>query len=93
MFRKPQNDPGLDEAIADLLSELKGFTGETDEFKKMMHHLETLYKIKAQEAPDHVSRDTMAIIAGNLAGIIVILGFEKANVITSKAMSFVMKAR
>lgn len=40
-----------------------------------------------------VSPDTIAIIAGNLLGIALILGYEKANVITSKALGFVIKGR
>jgi hypothetical protein len=40
-----------------------------------------------------VSPDTLAIVIGNLAGIILILGYEKANVITSKALGFVIRGR
>lgn len=93
MFRKPKNDDGLDDAMNILLSELKGFTGDDEEYAKMIRHLETLSKIKAQNAPDRVSADVLATIGGNLAGILLILHFEKINVVTSKAMSFVMKAR
>jgi hypothetical protein len=40
-----------------------------------------------------VSRDTMALIAGNVAGIVMILSFEKANVLTSKALQQIIKIR
>lgn len=40
-----------------------------------------------------VSPDTVAVIAGNLLGIGLILGFEKMNIITSKAIGFVLKGR
>lgn len=93
MFEKPQREEGLEEAITLLLSEMKGFTADSDEYSRMIGHLNLLYKIKDQEKPDRISKDTIAVIAGNLAGIVMILGFERANVITSKALSFVMKAR
>jgi hypothetical protein len=35
----------------------------------------------------------MAIIAGNLLGIVLILGYEKANIVTSKAIGFVIKGK
>lgn len=37
--------------------------------------------------------NTVAIIAGNLLGIGLILSYEKLNVITTKALSFVIKGR
>lgn len=40
-----------------------------------------------------VSPDTMALIAANLAGIAVIIGYERINVITSKALGFVARTR
>jgi hypothetical protein len=40
-----------------------------------------------------VKPDTLALIAGNLAGIAIILSFEQVNVITSKALGFVAKLR
>lgn len=40
-----------------------------------------------------ISPDTLALIGANLAGIVVIIGYERMNVITSKALSFVSKLR
>lgn len=40
-----------------------------------------------------LSADTLAIIAANLAGIVLILGYEKVNVVTSKAIGFVSKLK
>lgn len=37
--------------------------------------------------------DTMLVVAGNLAGIFMILNFEKMDIVRSKAMSFVLKGR
>ena len=40
-----------------------------------------------------VSPDTLLVVAGNLAGILLILNFEKMDIVRSKAMSFVLKGR
>ncbi len=40
-----------------------------------------------------ISPDTMLVVGGNLLGILLILGYEKADIITSKAMSFVLKGK
>ena len=40
-----------------------------------------------------VTPDTLLIAATNLAGIVLILNFEKLDIVRSKAMSFVLKGR
>jgi hypothetical protein len=34
----------------------------------------------------------LALVAGNLAGIMLIVSYERVNVLTSKALSFLIKA-
>jgi len=40
-----------------------------------------------------VSPDTLLVVAGNLLGIVLILTYEKANIVVSKALNFVLKGR
>lgn len=91
--KKAPSETGLDKAIDEVLREMQGFTSDTEEYATMVTHLSTLYKLKETSSPKGVSADTMAIIAGNLVGIMVIVGYERANIIGSKALSFVMKLR
>lgn len=93
MFRKPKHEDRLDDVIDSLILDLQGFSGTDDEYAKMVKQLDMLYKMQANDKPDRVSMDALATITANLAGILMILHFEKVNVMTSKAMSFVMKAR
>lgn len=37
--------------------------------------------------------DTLLIVGGNLAGILLILNFEKLDIVRSKALGFVLKGR
>ena len=48
---------------------------------------------KANATKKSVSLDTVLVVLGNLAGILLILNFEKLNVLTSKAIPFVLKGR
>ena len=40
-----------------------------------------------------ITPDTLLIAATNLVGIVLILNFEKLDIVRSKAMSFVLKGR
>lgn len=40
-----------------------------------------------------VTHDTLAIVAGNLLGIAIVVGYERAHVLTSKAFANVLKTR
>ena len=91
-FIKPEPS-GLDEAIADVLQEMKGFTADQTEFATMVEQLEKLYKIKSEIKGDRVKLSEMLPVIGNLAGIVMILGFERTHIVTSKALAFVLKTR
>jgi len=41
----------------------------------------------------HVDGNTILIVAGNLLGILLILKYEQLEIVTSKAISFVLKGR
>lgn len=94
MFNRTESTtPGLDEIITALESQLVATDPDAEEYAKMVTQLETLYKIKAQTKPPRVSADTLVIAGANLLGIILIVGHERAHVMTSKAVGFVLKAR
>ena len=54
---------------------------------------EILMKEADLERRGKISPDTVIMVAGNLAGILLILNFEKVGVITSKAMGLLIKLR
>lgn len=57
--------------------------------------IERLHKLRDEkpEPKKRVSPDTIAVVAGNLLGIVLILTYEKVNVITTKALGFVLRGR
>jgi len=74
----------IDENIMKLAEEAK----TADECDGVIGLLEKRYPKKEKIKPD-----TKAMIFANLVGILLILCFEKLNIITTKALSFVMKGR
>ena len=54
---------------------------------------EILMKEADLERRGKISPDTVIKVAGNLAGILLILNFEKVGVVTSKAMGLLIKLR
>ncbi|MCX7817542.1 MAG: hypothetical protein N2317_08575 [Syntrophales bacterium] len=83
----------LEKEIDSVILTMSSYKPDSDEYEAMAKNLEMLYKAKTHERVRHVSPDTIALVAGNLLGIVLILGYEKANVITSKALGFVIKGR
>lgn len=81
---------GVDVEIEKHYEVLKTMDPSSDEYKKVLASLEKMSDIKKGV---RVSKDTQALIVANLVGIVAILAFEKSDIITSKALGFVMKGR
>jgi len=79
--------------IDELYTHLSTFSGEDKEYAEIVDQLTKLYALKEDTSKRRVSPDTLAMVAGNLLGIILIVGHERAHVVTSKALSFVLKLR
>lgn len=84
----------LDKAIDSVLNDMNSVTSETEEYAAMADQLVKLVKLRKDTEPSwRPSADVLAVVAGNLAGILLILNFERAGVVASKALSFVMKMK
>lgn len=87
----------LDEPITHLISAIEVMEDGSEEQVKAIQSLKILMETRiadmaARRAPV-IDPNVIVSAAASLAGIIAILGFEKANVITTKAVSFVPKIR
>lgn len=94
MFKKDQDireDLALDEAIRTLLESMDQDDPGTDTYSQKVQNLDTLYKAKAVYGKRHVSADAVLTAAASIVGVVLMLGFEKSNVITTKALSFLPK--
>lgn len=82
----------LDRAITEAIKQLDSVPAYSDEYNKIVNQIVTLNAQRSLSNSRRVSPDTMAIVIGNLVGIALIVGHERANVVTSKALNFVLKA-
>ena len=82
-----------DDAIAKVLEKLDTYDTEDAEFGDAMEYLERLTKLKAETQKSRLDPNQIAIVAGNLLGILVIVAYEQKHVMTSKATGFILKAK
>ena len=81
----------LEKTIDSALKAMEGLSPDSKEYAEIASNVEKLYKAKGNEKT--ISPDTIAVVAGNLIGLALIMSFERANVITTKALGFVIKGR
>ena len=94
--KKPSsNKIAVEDAIYSLLEEMANLNGDSDAYARMADQVEKLYKLREVDAKvdaqKRVSPDTWAVVGANLVGILMIVGHERANVVTSKALNLLMK--
>ncbi len=88
------DEPSIyDEPIKQILANMDEYGPDSPEYTTLMNHLEGLVRIRAEHRPKRISPDTMAIVAGNLMGILIIVAYEQKHVMTSKAMGFILKTK
>lgn len=94
-FEKNLNQQKLEEAILNVTESLLLEVPGTDEYEILTEQLAALYEIQnnSMKAKDGFSMDTLLTVGGNLAGILVIVNYERLNVVTSKALQLLLKIR
>lgn len=92
-WKSRNEDSALVEAIDELFDEMSNYSGDSDEYAKRVDQLSKLYSLKEIDSKKRVSPDTLAIVIGNILGITIIVGYERMNIVTSKALNFVLKLR
>ena len=81
----------LDEPIAELLTLMNTTGPDGEEYKTYVDYLERLNEMKTRERRTRVSPDTVAIVAGNLLGILIIVIYEQKHVLVSKGLGLIIK--
>lgn len=93
MFNKNTETVGIDKVIEIATKELENHDVGSEEYVRVMDQLERLYKMKASvfTAPNRVSADTWVSNIGSLAGIALIINFERLHALGTKALGFVKR--
>ena len=93
MFFDPKPKSKVELAIDDLLFEMQSHSATSDEYGTMLDRVTQLQKLKAEDKPSRPSADTLALIGANLVGIAMIIRHEQLNVISTKALNFVIRPK
>lgn len=94
MTAKNSDKPATLQELIDLVqTQMLTEGADSEKFREMNDELERLYAMKKSNRSSRVSPDALVAVAGNLLGIGLILQHERLHIVTSKALSFVMKTK
>ena len=84
----------LDGAIAKLKLELDVYNPSDPDWDQNQDRLERLIKLRTETTSKRkISPDTLALVAGNILGILIIVGYEHSHVMVSKASGFIIRPK
>lgn len=83
----------LSDAIDRVLAEMNEVETDSNKYQESLTRLERLIQLQKDEKSNSVSPDTMALVLGNLAGILIIVGYERLHVITSRGLQFILRSK
>lgn len=93
LFTMKEKKSKLEMRIEEALDRMEHEPCNSEDYEKMAKNVETLYKASSYEKPKGVSPDTIAVIAANLLGIMLILHHEQLHVISTKAFGMILRGR
>lgn len=89
MFNRPPKDKKpIDHAID---STFDAYNPHDDDAHKQLKSLKMLHAMKAQTEPKGASNDTKLLVLGNLAGVLIVVAYERSHVFATKALQNVLK--
>lgn len=96
MFRGkevPRHQRKLESELERILAVLSTTQPDSPEFAKTLISVKAIYEMMEVRKPSPISRETLVTVGANLLGILLIIKHEDVNVITSKALGFVIRTR
>jgi len=87
--KKQETNPKLDELEDRLLVELLEYVIDSDEYSKIVNHLERIEEIRNPKRERSFSWDNVILVGGNLLVVLTIVAYEQKHVFTSKGLNFV----
>lgn len=93
MSLAPKSNTYVDGEISRIILAMQDEEVHSQKYNALLEQLSKLQKIRQEEKPDRASMNTMLTVGANLLGIALIIKHEDVNVITSKALSFIVKPK
>lgn len=83
----------LEREIDAVLQEMQNIGVNSDRYPVMMEYLERLNGVKVKVTRPTVSLDTIALVVGNLMGILLIVAYEQKHVMSSKGFAQIIRPK
>lgn len=90
--REPKIQTRLEVRCEEALDKLTDHDIDSKEYGEILDRVVKLHKMKEEEKPQSVSRDTQVKIAANLLGILLIISHERIHLMNTAALKFVGKS-
>jgi hypothetical protein len=91
--KKPTEPTQLEKEIERVIAYISTLQPDSDEYKLVNKQLKELHAMQEAEKPKQLDPNNILLASANIAGIVLIVGHERAHVITSKAVGFVRTLR
>jgi hypothetical protein len=92
-FRRDPIGKSIDGQIMKILQEMDETETKSERYPDLMADLERMTKVRAEQRRVQVSQDTIALIIGNLAGILLIIAYEQKHVMSSKGFTQILRPK
>lgn len=83
----------LDSEIERLIEALSLLDPSSEQYLKVSDNLRALCEAREKKNPLQVNLDAIIAVSANILGLIIVLNFEKTNVITTKAFGMIFKGK
>ena len=93
MFIDRATKSQLDTSIDAAHGILQNLDPNSQEYGVVLDRIAQLEKMKTNRRRPSISPDTLVMAATNLLGILLILNYERTDIVTTKALGFVNKTR
>ena len=92
--KKPSaRNEALDTLIERVTDDMELFGPTHEEYPQLLGELERLTVLRDGKDSKMPSPDTLALIAGNLLGVVLIVAYEQKHVMTSKAFGTLLRPK
>lgn len=85
------NKSELDKAIDAVHARMEYIGPDSEDYEKQVEYLERLSKLRGENRWKRPDTNTILSVAGSIVGVLIIVGYERTNVMTSKALNLVAK--
>lgn len=89
----PKEENPIDLEIKRLIQVMKTLPVGSDEYLRAADALKVMREARGIKGPLDIDINTVIAVAANIVGLLIVLNYEKTNVITTKAFGMLFRGR